>query len=68
MFNTNHLFVQALIDEKLAAASAERLVAKRSTSNVTARIDGAVKTVWSLLSGPADRPSTPTLTNYPFRG
>ena len=68
MFSTNHLIVQALIDEKLAAASAERLVAKPSTSHVVARLDGAVKSLWSLLSGPAERPYTPTLVNYPFRG
>jgi len=69
MFSQNHLFVQTLIDEKLAAAAAERLVAKTSTtSHLKARFDGAVKSAWSLLSGPAERPATPTLINYPFRG
>ncbi|HET7030569.1 MAG TPA: hypothetical protein VFI34_08665 [Candidatus Limnocylindrales bacterium] len=69
MFSTNDLFVRALIDERLAAAAAERRAAKRSTSShVMARIDAAIKSAWSLLSGPAERPSTPTLINYPFRG
>lgn len=69
MFSTSHLFVQAILDEKRAAAAAERLLPKTSTSSdLKARLDGALKSVWSLLSGPADRPSTPTLINYPFRG
>lgn len=68
MFSTNHLFVQSLIDEKLAAAAAERLVAKPSTWQLKARLDGVLKGTWSLLSGPAERPATPTLVNYPFRG
>ena len=69
MFSTNHLVVQALIDEKLAAAAAERLAGAPSTpSHLMAHIDAAVKSAWSLLSGPAERPSTPTLINYPFRG
>ncbi len=69
MFSTSHLYVQAILDEKRAAAGAERLLPKTSTSSdLKARLDGALKSVWSLLSGPADRPSTPTLVNYPFRG
>ncbi len=68
MFSTNHLLVQALINEKLAAAAAERLVPRTSTTSLKDRLDGAVKSVWSLLSGPAERPVTPTLINYPFRG
>jgi hypothetical protein len=66
---SNRLLVQVLIDEKLAAANAERALAKKaSPSQLKARLDGAVKSAWSLLSGPAERPSTPTLVNYPFRG
>jgi hypothetical protein len=69
MFPTSHLFVQAILDEKRAASAAERLVAKPSTpSHLKVRFDGAVQSVWSLLSGPAERPATPTLINYPFRG
>ena len=68
MFSQNYLFVQSLIDEKLAAAAAERLAGKPGTSTLKARLDGALKSAWSLLSGPAERPSTPTLINYPFRG
>jgi hypothetical protein len=68
MFSTSHLFVGAILDEKRAAAAAERLVAKPSTTSLTRHIAYGAKSLWSLLRGPADRPSTPTLVNYPFRG
>ena len=68
MFSTSHLFVGAILDEKRAAAAAERLVARPSTASAMSRIAGAAKSLWSLLSGPAERPYTPTLINYPFRG
>jgi hypothetical protein len=68
MFSTSHLFVGAILDEKRAAAAAERLVAKPSTTSLTSQVAHAAKSVWSILSGPADRPYTPTLVNYPFRG
>ena len=68
MFNTSHLFVEAILEEKRANAAAERLASKPSTAGLKARLDAAVKSTWSLLSGPADRPVTPTLTQYPFRG
>lgn len=68
MFSTSHLYVGAILDEKRAAAAAERLVARASTTSLTSRIAHAAKSLWSLLSGPADRPYTPTLVNYPFRG
>jgi hypothetical protein len=68
MFSTSHLYVAAILDEKRAAAAAERLVAKPSTTSLTSQIAYGAKSLWSLLSGPADRPNTPTLVNYPFRG
>jgi hypothetical protein len=68
MFSTSHLFVGAILDEKRASAAAERLASKPSTPGLKVRLDAAAKSVWSLLSGPADRPATPTLTQYPFRG
>ena len=68
MFTTSQLYVAAILDEKRAAAARERLVAKPSTTSRTSQIAGGAKSLWSLLSGPADRPNTPTLVNYPFRG
>jgi hypothetical protein len=70
MFSTSHLYVGALLDEKRAAATAERLVPKAAsqTGPFKARVSAAVKSTWSLLSGPADRPNAPVLMNYPFRG
>lgn len=68
MFSTSHLYVGAILDEKRAAAAAERLVTKPSTTSLTSRVADAGKSLWSLLSGPADRPNPPTLVNYPFRG
>jgi hypothetical protein len=67
---TAYLLVSARQDALLAEAAAERL-ARNSTKPVDQpnRLTDAVKSLWSLLSGPAERPSTiPTLTNYPFRG
>ena len=68
MFNSSHLYVAAILDEKRSAAAAERLASKPSTPSLKARIDAAAQSAWSLLSGPAERPATPTLVNYPFRG
>jgi hypothetical protein len=68
MFSTSHLYVGALLDEKLAASAAERLAAQAPTTESTSGIAAALKNAWSFLSGPADRPGTPTLVNYPFRG
>jgi hypothetical protein len=68
MFSTSHLHVAAILDEKRAVAAAERLVASPSTTSLTSKVVGAGKSLWSLLSGPAERPYTPTLVNYPFRG
>jgi hypothetical protein len=68
--NFSTLLVSARQDALLAEAAAERLArsskAQASRPNAAA---AAIKSLWSLLSGPAERPMTlPTLTNYPFRG
>jgi hypothetical protein len=68
MFSNSYLFVEAILDEKRANAAAERLGSTRSTITLKARLAAAAKSTWSLLSGPAERPNTPTLVNYPFRG
>ena len=68
MYNLSHLYVAAHQNEMLNLAANERLAAKIGTSRPKVKIGAAVKSVWSLLSGPAERPVTPTLTNYPYRG
>ena len=68
MNSLSHLYVAAHLDEMLNQAAAARLVTSTSSER-KARLTGAVKGVWSLLSGPAERPMTlPALTNYPYRG
>lgn len=68
MNSLSHLYVAAHLDEMLNQAAAARLVASTSSER-KARLTGAIKSVWSLLSGPAERPMTlPALTNYPYRG
>ena len=62
------IVVAAKINALHAEAAAERLAAAGKPASPN-RITGAVKSVWSNLTGPADRPMVlPTLTNYPFRG
>jgi hypothetical protein len=87
MFSQNHLLVTAHIDSMLKDAANERLARKTSTARtahpgfarLTASANGVLKNVWSLLTGPADRPmfatgsgqSTtilPNLSDYPYRG
>lgn len=72
MNSFSHLYVAARQNEMLAASARERL-ARKAVRPTTARADlklgAALRSVWSLLSGPAERPTnTPTLTNYPYRG
>ena len=67
MYSMKHLVVAAILDEKRANAAAERLASKSSNARKS-RLGAAAKSAWSLLSVPAERPATPTLTNYPFRG
>ena len=69
MNSLSHLYVAAHQDEIRKAAANERLARTQQTSHNPSRIGAAFKSVWSLLSGPAERPvAVPTLTNYPFRG
>jgi len=66
----SHLYVAAHRNEMLAASAAERLARNAHPASATERnLGAALKSVWSLLSGPAERPmNLPTLTNYPYRG
>jgi hypothetical protein len=66
---TNTFYVQARIDQILAEAAAERLARHASTSVAGRdRLADAVKSVWSFLNAPVDRPMTlPTVADYPFR-
>ena len=70
MNSLSHLYVAAHLDEMLNLAANERLAAPKAQGpSAPARINAAAKSVWSLLSGPAERPmQLPTLTNYPYRG
>ena len=68
MNNLSHLYVAALQNEKLTNAADERLASKGATASHKLDLRAAAKNVWSLFSGPAERPLTPTLTNYPYRG
>ena len=70
MNSLSHLYVAAHQNEKLAASANERLARKARPARKTENTLGAaLKSVWSLLSGPAERPmNLPTLTNYPYRG
>ena len=68
MNSLSHLYVSAHLDEMRNDAANERLARKTSTEH-SSRIADFAKSVWSLLTGPAERPMTlPTLTNYPYRG
>jgi hypothetical protein len=66
VYSLSHLYVAALQNEKITDAANERLAGTPAASKV--ELGAALKSVWSLLSGPAERPMTPTLTNYPYRG
>jgi hypothetical protein len=68
MFSTSHLYVGALLDEKRAASAAERLAAQTPSTESKLGFTAAVKNAWSFMTGPAERPGTPTFVNYPFRG
>ena len=88
MNSISHLYVAVHLNEMLNDAANERLARRSASTARTPRVslaslasatDGALKTVWSLLTGPADRPLSaggsgqastvlPSLTNYPYRG
>ena len=68
MNSLSHLYVAAHLDEMLNLSASERLVPS-TPSHRLERVSSAVKSAWSLLTGPADRPmQLPALTNYPYRG
>jgi hypothetical protein len=74
----SHLYVAARQNEMRNDAANERLAKLASSTDAKTRLNaswlastagGSLKSVWSLLSGPADRPGgIPTLTDYPYRG
>jgi hypothetical protein len=69
VISLSHLYVAAHQDEMRSAAANERLARTLQTSQRPSPIGAALKSVWSLLSGPAERPlALPNLTNYPYRG
>ena len=69
MNSLSHLYVAAHLDEMLNLSANERLARTQHANRPTARLAATAKSVWSLLSGPAERPMTlPTLSDYPFRG
>jgi hypothetical protein len=69
VYSLNHLYVAARQDEMRKDAANERLARRLQTSQRTFSLGSALKSVWSLLSGPAERPlALPNLTNYPYRG
>lgn len=69
MNSLSHLYVAAHQNEMLIFAANERLARTQQVAKRPSRIAAAVKSVWSLLTGPAERPMTlPSLTNYPYRG
>ena len=70
MYSLSHLYVAAHQNEKLAAAAHERLARQtRPARTRQVSIGATLGNVWSLLSGPAERPlNLPNLTNYPYRG
>ncbi|HEY3163000.1 MAG TPA: hypothetical protein VGJ71_01500 [Candidatus Limnocylindrales bacterium] len=68
MFSLSHLYVAAHQAEMLNLAANERLARPQATTASRIRLSASISTLWSLLGGPAERPLTPNLDNYPFRG
>ena len=68
MFSLSHLYVAAHQAEMLNLAANERLARPQATTASRIRPGAVVSNLWSLLSGPAERPQTPNLINYPYRG
>jgi hypothetical protein len=65
----SHLYVAAHQNEMLAFAANERLARTQQVAKRPSRLGAALKSVWSLLTGPAERPmALPSLTSYPYRG
>jgi hypothetical protein len=65
----SHLYVAARQDEMRTLAASERLARKQPATKRQSRLGATARTVWSFLTGPAERPlNLPTLDNYPYRG
>jgi hypothetical protein len=64
---SQQIVVAAKIDALHAEAAAERLARSGKPASPN-RIASALKSVWSSVSGPAERPlELPRLNDYPFR-
>ena len=62
------IIVAAKIDALHADAAAERLArSSKPESHKPNRIAIALQSVWSTVSGPAERPVLPRLADYPYR-
>lgn len=69
MNSFSHIYVAAHQDEMRKSAANERLARQGHVAKGPSRFGAALKGVWSLLNGTAERPVTlPNLTNYPYRG
>jgi hypothetical protein len=68
VFPLASVVVAAHINDLLAESAAERLArSAQPTSKRHNRIASAFTSVWSTLSGAADGPTAPKLTDYPFK-
>lgn len=64
----NSMYVAFRQSELRAEAAANRLAKEARGTTERRRLSAAVKSAWSLLSGPADRPMVlPTFNQSPFR-
>jgi hypothetical protein len=63
-----HFYVAAHLDEMRKSAANERLARSLHVERPS-RLGAALKSLWSLLNGAAERPvALPNLSNYPYRG
>ncbi|HEX2755879.1 MAG TPA: hypothetical protein VHM48_10470 [Candidatus Limnocylindrales bacterium] len=58
MNSLSHLYVAAHQNEMLNLAANERLARTQPATERPIHLGAALKSVWSLLSGPAERPMT----------
>lgn len=64
----NSMYIAHRLNELRAESAAARLAQEARKDAGPNRLIAAVKSVWSLLAGPAERPSIPTnLSHAPFR-
>ena len=68
MFPVTSIVAAAHINDLLAESAAERLARSgQPKSQRHNRIASALTSVWSNLSGAANGPTAPKLTDYPFK-